>query len=383
MAQRILPLIHDIPQLDTVYILCRSTSKHEEWTKAWVKVEGIHTDITSIRQSLQHVVKQLNHDSITISFIGVGEGASGDNLNQLEPSFMYTQIFKEILLEMDFDDQSVKNFATYCRNGNYGSSVNINQFENDYQPELAIWWYTYPSFVYSLLNHALRMMEADTIIIMGFFIRDLHRQIKKLHQQQINAYDDKPFIAYRGQGLSTTDFEKLRKTEGALMSFNSFFSTSKDQEVSLGYAMGALTNEDTVGILFRISISPSASSTPFAVIQEVSYFKTEEEILFSMHTIFRIGEIKQVGNNHSLYEVEIHLTSDDDPQLRSLTKRIQEETQGFTGWERLGQLLLRIGQFDKAEELYNTLLEQTSDDGKKGCHYHQLGYIKHDQKEYI
>ena len=73
MVQRILPLIHDIPQLDTVYILCRNTSKHEEWTKAWVKVRDIHTDITSIRQSLQHVVKQLNQDPIAMSFIALGE----------------------------------------------------------------------------------------------------------------------------------------------------------------------------------------------------------------------------------------------------------------------------------------------------------------------
>ena len=77
-----------------------------------------------------------------------------------------------------------------------------------------------------------------------------------------------------------------------------------------------------------MSIDPSISSAPFASIEEVSYFQTEEEILFSMHTVFRIGEIKQIDENKSLYQVELTLTSDNDPQLRILTEHIREETRG-------------------------------------------------------
>ena len=101
-----------------------------------------------------------------------------------------------------------------------------------------------------------------------------------------------------------------------------------------------------------------------------------------MHSVFRIGEIKQMDSNNSLYQVELQLTSDDDPQLRTLTERIREETPGDTGWERLGQLLLKIGQFNKAEELYTALLEQTSDEDEKAHYYNQLGYAKNDQGEY-
>ena len=50
-------------------------------------------------------------------------------------------------------------------------------------------------------------------------------------------------------------------------------------------------------IVFRMVIDHSVSSAPFAAIQSVSYFETEEEILFSMHTIFRIGEITTMDNN--------------------------------------------------------------------------------------
>ena len=166
------------------------------------------------------------------------------------------------------------------------------------------------------------------------------------------------------------------------MSFNNFLSTSTKRDVSLKFAINALGKTDMVGILFQMSIDPSVSSTPFAAIREVSYFQTEEEILLSMHTVFRIGLIKQIDSNNPLYQVDLQLTSDDDPQLRALTERIRKETPGSTGWQRLGQLLLKIGQFHKAEELYIALLEQTSDDSEKAHYYNQLGYAKNDQGEY-
>ena len=381
LGQQIIPLIHDIPQLVGMYILCSNEPSHDQWAQTWMKVKGIHTEITPICESLRHVVKQNNQDSIAVSFVTLQQGAFSQNLDQLEPSFMYTQLFKEILLEMQHTKQSMNDFITYCRNGKYGSSTNITRLENDYNANSAIWWYTFPSFIYSMLNGALRMLEADTIITMGFFIRDLHHQIAKLHQKQVRSYRGKSFVVYRGQGLSTTDFEKLRKTKGGLMSFNNFLSTSKTREVSLGFATSALSKADTVGILFQMSIDPTVSSAPFASIDEVSYFKTEE-VLFSMHTVFRIGDIKQIDKNNPLYEVELTLTSDDDPQLRILTERIREEAGGITGWQRIGKLLLKISQCDKAEELYTVLLGQTSDEGEKAIYYNQFGCVKDKQGDY-
>jgi tetratricopeptide (TPR) repeat protein len=233
-----------------------------------------------------------------------------------------------------------------------------------------------------MLNRALRTLEGDTIINMGFFIRDLHQQIQQLYQKQIGTYHGKSFIVYRGQGLLKADFEKLLKTKGGLMSFNNFLSTSTEREVSLGFTKDALTKTNMVGILFKMTIDPSVSSAPFASIREVSYYNTEEEILFSMHTVFRIGEITKIDNNNSLYQVDLKLTADDDQQLRTLTERIRKEVVGETGWQRLAHLLVKLSQFDKAEELYDVLLEQTSDEVEKTLYYNHLGYIKDHQGDY-
>ncbi|CAF2995214.1 unnamed protein product [Rotaria sp. Silwood2] len=139
IGQQIVPLIHDVPQLDAVYIFNDNKHQNEKWTKEWAKIKGVHTEITPICEALQLVSKQCGQDCIPLSFFTIEEVASNQNLNQLEPSFMYTQIFKEILLDLKYDEQSVKKFTAYCRNGDYGAPATINRFENEYYSQLAIW----------------------------------------------------------------------------------------------------------------------------------------------------------------------------------------------------------------------------------------------------
>ena len=86
---------------------------------------------------------------------------------------------------------------------------------------------------------------------------------------------------------------------------------------------------DNVGVLFtlifdagKVSIS---SSTPSALIDHVSAIQSEEEILFSMHKIFCIENIQQMKDEKRIYEVQLTLTNDNDPQLTGLTHRMREE----------------------------------------------------------
>jgi hypothetical protein len=175
-----------------------------------------------------------------------------------------------------------------------------------------------------MLNRALRTQQVETIIKMGFFIQDLYRQIGKLHSKQFADSQGQSLIVYRGQGMSPTDFEKLKKTKGGLISFNSFLSTSVDKDVSSIFAQSILDDPKLIAILFEITVDTSIVSPHFAFIDSVSYFKdSEREILFSMHSIFRIRDILPISDNHRLWKVEIILTADNDKQLSALTARMR------------------------------------------------------------
>ncbi|CAF3118239.1 unnamed protein product [Rotaria socialis] len=385
LGQHLAANIHELNQLKAIYIFCGNKRRHLAWTRNWNKIKGIYTSITPICDALEITLKEFNSDTIPISFIPANADGSGKNLTQLEPSFMYTQIFKEILLGMQQEQQTIKDFAEFCTKEYQGDNNEleiIKEFASNYEPSNAIWWYTRECFTYKMLNKALRTLNGDIIVRMGFFLRDVHRQIQELYEKQVSQYEGKPFKVYRGQGLFEDDFKKLEKNKGGLISFNNFLSTSSDEHESFIFAGRASEKEGMVGVLFEITIDPSISSIPFASVQEMSALKTEEEILFSMHTVFRTGEIQTFPDNDYLYQVELKLTSDDDEQLRQLTGSIRKEAAGTTGWARLGNLLLAIGQLEKAEELYNTLLEQAVTDVDKVVFYHQLGVMKYHQRRY-
>jgi tetratricopeptide (TPR) repeat protein len=382
-GQTTVPLVHDKPQVNTIYIFCSNKTRHEKWAKEWPKIQGVYTDITHICEALKHAAQDCDQNSVSISFVKSTDGASNQNLDQLDQSFMYTQILKEILLSIDFEQVHINEFLTYCREqfvDNNAELKNVDKIEKEYRRHQPIWWYTYDCFLYSMLNRALRMMEVDRIIKMGFFVRDLHNHISELHTEQYGEHHhSNSFTVYRGQGLSQTEFDQLKKTQGGLLSFNNFLSTTKNRNVSLNFARRTMTTSSLVGVLFVINIDPSISATPFANVTNVSYYQGEEEILFSMHSVFRIGQVKQIDKNDRLWQVDLTLTIDNDPQLLALTKCMQEETKGSTGWLRLGKLMIKLDHFDQAEELYEILLQQTTNEGEKAHLFHQRGWIKNNQ----
>jgi tetratricopeptide (TPR) repeat protein len=386
LGQHIVPGVHNMSQVDSIFIFCGNKKRHEPWAKEWAKVRGVFTEISPICEALKQVSRRCEQAAIPISFVATDTDTSTKSLDQLDPTFMYTQILKEILLTIKFNQKHIKEFMEYCRDAftdNKNELKNVDRLEQQYQNKTPIWWYTSDCFLYSMLNRAVRMTDVNILIKMGFFIKDLHDHIEELHYQQFgDDQNSKLFTIYRGQGLAKTDFDQLMNTKGGLMSFNNFLPTSKDRNISLSFARNALANADSVGILFVLKIDPSQSTEPFAAITDVSYFQAEDEVLFSMHTVFRIRDIKPLDENHRLFQVDLTLTSDNDKDLCTLTDRIREETKGSSGLYRLGLLLRKMGNYDKAEELYNVLLDQTTDESEKGSIYHLIAWTKNDQGEY-
>ncbi|CAF4483612.1 unnamed protein product, partial [Rotaria sp. Silwood2] len=227
LGQDLVPQIHDLSQVNAIYIFCGNKTKHEAWAKEWAKIEGVFTAIKPICESLKKVTRECDHDTIPMSFVPKRRTAatSGqENLDQLEPSFMYSVLFKEIILEIHEDDaKPLKDLVLYC--GKRGiSESELTSFQNNYHDKSPIYWYTCEIFLYGMLNYALRTLDMEAMTKMGFFIRNLHRQLEELHKKQLDNYMTK-FIVYRGQGLTVQDFQHLFDAKGGLLSFNNFLST--------------------------------------------------------------------------------------------------------------------------------------------------------------
>ncbi|CAF4701344.1 unnamed protein product [Rotaria sp. Silwood2] len=152
-----------MPQLESIYVLCGNKSYQEEWAKTIPKVKGVYTDIKPICQALEIDRQRCDQSMIPVSF------------NGFDPLFMYTQLLKEALLDIEDDDKkSIKDLADYCREQDDIPEDQIKQVEREYRNHTPIWWYTAETFMYSILNRGLRQMDVDIILKMVFFIRHLH-----------------------------------------------------------------------------------------------------------------------------------------------------------------------------------------------------------------
>ncbi|CAF1473356.1 unnamed protein product [Rotaria sordida] len=103
LTENVVPRVHGMSQIHAVYIFCRKKSKYEQWeTKEWPKVRGIFTEIDSICASVQQSARECDDDTVGIT-------------GELESSFMYTTFFKEIVLEIDFDEKkTIPELADYA-----------------------------------------------------------------------------------------------------------------------------------------------------------------------------------------------------------------------------------------------------------------------------
>ena len=386
LGQHVVPRIHDMSQVDTIFIFCGNKSRHEGWAKDWPKIQGVFTDIKPICQALKQAVKacELN----TLSFSVVKTSGDSKKLNQLDPLFMYTQLIKEIILTIKFQQQHIDQYLAHCRQAfadNHDELNNINQLAEDYESKDAIWWYTKQCFLYPMLNRALRLTEVDIIVKMAFFISDLQRHIERLHQEQFAGQSNsKSFTVFRGLSIAEEDFKKIEETKGGLLAFNTFLSTSKQRSISLGFVLDSLAkNRASVGILFIMDIKPTKTTTPFASIEAVTAIPGEDEVLFSMHAVFRITEITLAKEHKRLYQVHLALTSDDDKDLRVLTDRIREDTYPtLPGWLQLGSVLLRMGHVTKSMEVFEGLLDQTGESEEDFSVYAVLAGTKFGSGEY-
>ena len=131
-----------------------------------------------------------------------------------------------------------------------------------------------------MLNKALRLMNVDIIVKIGFFLRDLYKCITSLHLQRNNeSTSSDSFTVFRGQRLSQTDFDQLKQNVNRLLAFNNFLSTSKNHDIVMRFIRRNAASSDLVPVLFIIRTDLSTQTTSFTNITNSSAVKKEEEIL--------------------------------------------------------------------------------------------------------
>ncbi|CAF4300576.1 unnamed protein product, partial [Rotaria sordida] len=84
------------------------------------------------------------------------------------------------------------------------------------------------------------------------------------------------------------------------------------------------------------------------------------------------------------WQVNLVLTSDNDEQLKNIADYMRNELGQGTPMDKLGHLMLKMGEFNQAEEIYAPQLDSTDENNwRRHSHLnHQLGYVNSEKGDY-
>jgi hypothetical protein len=208
LDKTLLPILHELPQLKCIYIVNHNVQSDRTWINGWTKIKGLSSDFNIVYDQFKQSVRKSEYDLASIT---ITSSSTGDNVNELDSSFMYSQLLKDTVLKIQYDNKSKMDFVEYLRRryaSNPRALKTVLKFEQEYSPQSSIWWYSKEVFIYEPLNRALRTQDTDTLVRMGFFLQDLHHAIRRLYEEQQSK---KRAFVFRGQAMAKIDFEKLQR----------------------------------------------------------------------------------------------------------------------------------------------------------------------------
>ncbi|UJR24415.1 hypothetical protein I4U23_005791 [Adineta vaga] len=288
-------------------------------------------DLTAVDEDDQEFCTIINPWKATIGeqsfFSNCHEKIFTRYLDNKNGPFLAFQLLIDLILRLhqtEFARQEMIEMFQYKYADSPNDLKKIDEFNKTFRKENAIKWYTSDSFLYRILHETLRLEDIDTIFKLRYFIHDLHNLLVELQTPFIQSLhkDQRILTLYRGQRMKMNELKKLQENVGKLISMNSFLSTTNNVQAAVFFAGDGLLEDPTseVSVIYQITIDLCvAHSIPFSKIDYQSIYEDEEEVLFSMASVFQIDTIEQYG---SLWIVDLILINKVDEGWKQLTAHL-------------------------------------------------------------
>ncbi|CAF1929290.1 unnamed protein product [Rotaria magnacalcarata] len=327
--------------------------------------------IDSLRKSREELDKQ----TAAFSMYNKKEKATRD-LAKEAGSFLFFQLFKNVLKNMPKTAEAKKTMVTTCRNyyrGNLTELKNIDEFDKTYKSVDAIPWYTKETFVYKFINKALRTEDVDVLYQFRFYIMDLSEQLE-LKFQELKAKQKDVLKLYRGLKLSHDEVANFQNSIGNLISTNGYLSTSSEHSVAYGFATKSAKRDGVVRALFEYAVDlNTVQKIVIADIRQYSAFPEEAEVLVDIGASFQIDSC-EFDANADLWLVKVHAT-DQGAALAADYMEYQKKKMTESNIVLMfGNLLLEMGEYSKAERYFDTILNSSNpNDEEIACIFFNFG----------
>jgi tetratricopeptide (TPR) repeat protein len=355
-ASKILPYVCCLRQVDSIFIFCFEKAKYEYLCDDYSKIIGIYVVLDDLCQSIQQQVELVDKQLHTFSFYDQHQKSTRD-LSKQAAEFLWFQLFNYVIGHLPRNQRAKQEMIQMCRQyyrGNPKQIRLIDQFEKTYQPEEAVRWYSKESFVYQLINKALRTEDIDQLYIFRFYIGDLSQSLEREHEKLLLSKEES-FTVYRGMKLDIQEFDRLKEKQGKLISTNGYLSTSRSRSAALYFARKRAKRTDVISVLFQIECDPQqlGRSVIFADITKLSEHRAEKEVLFDLSACFRIEFIEE---EESLQVIKMTVSNEGQTITKDYLELVQKETEEKSVSIVFGRLMCSFGEYDKSQKYFEQLL---------------------------
>jgi pentatricopeptide repeat protein len=302
--------------------------------------------------------------------------------NESNQYFIYSHLLIDYLLRIKSISTDEKELISLCKDEYKGNENELNilrEFEADYSSDRAIWWYTRETFLYRLLNKAFRMQNLDLLLTFRFFIRDIQRLIEQ------NKCTHSLYV-YRSYLMSNEEIQFFKNSVGEFLSINGFFTTNLHREQTISYLNNPDITNDHEKVFFEIAADPHTDSNkPFCNITSLSYFSSEEQIIFTLGSIFRLDSIhQQEDGKDRIWIIRMRLSTEKHKRLKQTFEPMKNQYHiEQLNLLSFGKILQKMSKYDEAEKFYRRLLKELPSDHPNivDCHY-GLGIIMDEKGDY-
>ena len=306
----------------------------------------------NLLQQVELDIQPLKRQLIAFRFFQSDQKTVRD-LTSEAASFMWSQMLIDALKQVPSQTRTMDDMLTLCQDYYHDNPEQlklIEEFRQTYQSDMAIKWYTRDSFLFRLLNKAIRTEDIDALYLFRAFIIDLCSQLEE--EQQRQSISKSTLTVYHGQSMYINELNKLKDNIGQLVSTNAFFSTSLNECIARIYSECDPQSDARESVIMKININPRLQHTIFAQInsERLSYIPDEDEVLFSLSTVFKVIDVrKESDQNHWTILLE---ATEEGREIFNEYKQLSDLDATSQNMEiEFGRLVMNMGQHLKAHQI--------------------------------
>ncbi|CAF1053698.1 unnamed protein product [Rotaria sordida] len=357
-ATIILKEVNSLIQVDSVFIFCFKPEKYQHLLQKFTKLIGIyskrHDLINSLKENIILVEKHLQ----TFNFYNQQKEKSTRDLSKESSEFLWFQMFKDVILRLPKDSRAKQQMIEFCQHYYHGNQKElkfIDEFKMNYQSNVAIKWYMKETFLYKIVNKALRTEDIEQLHMFRFFITDLSFNLA-IEYQKLKDKGEKIVMLYRGQKIEEEELKNLKQNEDNLISTNGFLSTSRSKQLAIKFATKSTTRTNVFPVLYEIECNiQKIESIIYADVAQFSNYADELEVLFDLGSTFEIVSINE-DVHLNLWLIKLKASDKGSKIAKEYIELNRKEEEEISIELIFGKLLIDMGQYDQSLKYFQSLL---------------------------